>query len=151
MVRWMVNLSWLVALSFVSHAGTLKIVKVLPHYLDREGRVATSPSLYDRDAYQAKLRLDPTLALGIRFDVQYRARGIERDRLRVRAELRTSRLKEGQPHVVEAPVGHRRRTGSWASATFAGDDFRQAGEIIAWRVTLWDGATLLAEQRSFLW
>jgi hypothetical protein len=33
----------------------------------------------------------------------------------------------------------------------AGEDFKQLGEISAWRVTLWDGAQLLAERKSFLW
>ena len=33
-----------------------KISKVLPHWLDLQGRHTLSPSLLERDAYQAKLR-----------------------------------------------------------------------------------------------
>src|SRR5437899_2397501 len=34
-------------------AATGRIIKVLPHLLDLQGHHALSPSLYDRDAYQA--------------------------------------------------------------------------------------------------
>ena len=42
-----------------------KVVKVLPHYLDLEGRHTLSPSLYERDAYQAVLRQHPERRSGI--------------------------------------------------------------------------------------
>jgi hypothetical protein len=29
--------------------------------------------------------------------------------------------------------------------------YRQFGELIAWRATLWDDDKLLSEQKSFLW
>jgi hypothetical protein len=32
-----------------------------------------------------------------------------------------------------------------------GDEYKKLGELVAWRVTLWDGDKLLAEQKSFLW
>jgi len=32
-----------------------------------------------------------------------------------------------------------------------GDDYKKFGELLAWRVTVWDGTTQLAEQKSFLW
>ena len=34
----------------LAHAGSGKLLKVLPHFLDREGRHALSPSLFERDA-----------------------------------------------------------------------------------------------------
>jgi len=37
-------------------AVTGKVVKVLPFFLDAQGRIAKSPSLFDRDVYQAYLR-----------------------------------------------------------------------------------------------
>jgi hypothetical protein len=43
-------------------AKPAKIVKVLPHYVDLEGRIALAPSLFERDAYQAVLRLNRTRA-----------------------------------------------------------------------------------------
>ena len=48
---------------------------MLPHYLDKEGRHTLSPSLYERDAYQAILRQNPEKRGGMRFDVQWKARG----------------------------------------------------------------------------
>ena len=55
-------------------AATGRVVKTLPHFLDLEGRNSVSPSLYDRDAYQAQLRLHPELRSGIRFDILWRGR-----------------------------------------------------------------------------
>ena len=46
----------LVAAAHAADAVTGKIVKVLPFFLDQQGRDAVSPSLFDRDAYQAFLR-----------------------------------------------------------------------------------------------
>ena len=43
--------------SFASFAAaTGEVVKVLPFLLDTHGQIAKSPSLFDRDAYQAYLR-----------------------------------------------------------------------------------------------
>src|SRR2546425_9231499 len=69
-------------------AAPAKVIKVLPHYLDREGRHALSPSLYDRDAYQAVLRRNPEQRSAIRFDIQWRARAASSDNLKLRLELR---------------------------------------------------------------
>jgi hypothetical protein len=33
----------------------------------------------------------------------------------------------------------------------AGNDFRKGGKVSAWRVTLWRGATMIAEKQSALW
>ena len=41
--------------------------------------------------------------------------------------------------------------GRWTQLTLAGDEYQQFGRLSAWRVTLWDGDTLLGEQASFLW
>jgi hypothetical protein len=40
---------------------------------------------------------------------------------------------------------------SWTSLTLGGDDLKNFGSLIAWRVTLWDGDRLLGDQKSFLW
>ena len=47
-----------------AHAGSAKVLKVLPHFLDEKGRMALNPSLYARDAYQGYLRQTPTSVLG---------------------------------------------------------------------------------------
>ena len=48
-----------------------RISKVLPHLLDKQGLHTLSPSLLERDAYQAQLRSNPDQCSGIRFDVKW--------------------------------------------------------------------------------
>ena len=52
---------------------TGRVIKVLPFLLDQQGRNATSPSLFDRDAYQAFLREHGTNVSAVRFDVLWQA------------------------------------------------------------------------------
>ena len=63
-----------------------KISKVLPHWLDLQGRHTLSPSLLERDAYQAKLRADRSLCSGIRFEVKW-AKNTS-DNVKLQLELR---------------------------------------------------------------
>src|SRR5258706_13062854 len=86
-------------------ASSGKYTQVLPHYLDLEGRQSIRPSLYDRDAYQAKLRRNPKERSGMRFDVQWRARGAGESKLRV--ELRGGHGKELTHATLEAPAPHK--------------------------------------------
>ena len=58
-----------------SFGATGRVIKVLPHFLDLQGRAALSPSLYDRDAYQAVLRDHPEKRSGLRFDMQWKTKG----------------------------------------------------------------------------
>ena len=128
-----------------------KVVKVLPLWLDQQGRIATSPSLFDRDAYQAHLREHTNEAAGLRFDVLWSAAKSGPEQLTLRAELRgvgeagVPRLKNLEAEV--APGRH----GKWTSLTLGGADFKQFGAVVAWRVTLWNGSHLLGSQQSFLW
>jgi hypothetical protein len=39
----------------------------------------------------------------------------------------------------------------WDDLILQGNDFQTVGQVTAWRVSLWDNADLLAEQKSFLW
>ena len=39
----------------------------------------------------------------------------------------------------------------WTSVTLGGKNYKNFGELVAWRVTLWAGDQLLGEQKSFLW
>ena len=123
-----------------------KISKVLPHWLDLQGRHTLSPSLLERDAYQAKLRADRTLCSGIRFDVKWA--GNTSGTVKLQLELRVT--GEAKPVVRELAVKPSRR-GGWDSVTLDGAAFKAIGKIIAWRVRLLDGDTELAERRSFLW
>lgn len=135
-------------------AATGRVVKVLPHYLDLKGRHALSPSLYDRDAYQAQLRRHPEQRSGLRFDVLWRGRAAGATELKLRAELRGTakgNLPSQTALETEVKIGKSGATTRWASLTLAGDDYKKFGEVSAWRVTLWNGDQLVAEQKSFLW
>jgi hypothetical protein len=135
-------------------AATGRVVKVLPHYLDLKGRHALSPSLYDRDAYQAHLRKHPDQRSGVRFDVLWHGRAAGGTPLKVRAELRGTakgNLPSQTTLETEVKVGASGSTSRWASLTLAGEDYKKFGDVSAWRVTLWNGDQFVAEQKSFLW
>jgi hypothetical protein len=126
-----------------------KIIKVLPHYLDAQGRQSLSPSLYERDAYQDFLRKNPDKQSALRFDVHWKAKGITDAVLRV--EVRTSQENFGTPLVVERQVQPKKLFGTWTGLKVSGDEFRRMGNVIAWRASLWSGDRLIADQKSFLW
>jgi hypothetical protein len=126
-----------------------KIIKVLPHLLDRDGRYSLSPSLYERDAYQALLRKNPEKCSGLWFDIQWKAKSVAGTHLKLRVEVRGS--KEAKPLVLEQPVERNHWYNRWSSLRLHGDDYLKLGEVIGWRATLWEGNRLLAEQKSFLW
>lgn len=142
-------LALLVALAPSASAATARLVKVLPQFLDHQGRVALNPSLYERDAYQAQLRSRPELRSGLQFAVQWGSRDTRSARLRV--ELRGNRGKSGTTATLESQVRYRGLFTSWSKVSLTGDDYQKFGELSAWRATLWDGDRLLAEQKSFLW
>jgi hypothetical protein len=129
-----------------------KVVKVLPHFLDLQGRHALSPSLYDRDAYQLELRKHPEKRSGVRFDVLWMGQGATEDAPGVvQVELRgTAKGDLPTEKKLQMTV---RLTGSsqWTKLTLAGADYQKFGEITAWRVTVWAGNEMIGEQKSFLW
>jgi len=132
-------------------AASGKVVKVLPHHLDAQGRHTLSPSLFDRDAYQAYLRQNPQLRAGQRFDICWRARA-KNPALTLRVELRgASSVRAPREHTLTTPVKPSRGLTRWTGLEIQGEEFRALGEITAWRVTLWDGDQLLGEQKSLLW
>ena len=128
-----------------------RIVKVLPMFLDQQGRDSLTPSLYDRDAYQVQLREHPKQRSALRVDVLWKAAHTGGTPLKLRVELRglgTNNLP--QQVTLEQPVtpGFFRK---WTSLRLGGDDYRKFGDVTAWRVTLWSGDQMLSEQKSFLW
>jgi hypothetical protein len=136
--------------SICSQAASAAILKVLPQYLDKEGRHALSPSLYERDAYQAYLRQHPEKRSGMRFAVNWKAKGHRHEELVLRMELRSGARDPSQPVVLEKTV----RThffSSWSALPISEEQSAEYGNITAWRATLWHGTELLAEQKSFLW
>src|SRR5438552_2786813 len=142
-----VLLSLTLALSISSaHAATGRIKKVLPHYLDKNGRHMLAPSLYERDAYQAHLRRSPGERTALRFDVNWKATGAGNADLKLRVELRNSKGSPLEPLVLETTVKPGALFSQWSSVTLKGEAYEKFGELIAWRATLWNGHTLLAEQ-----
>ena len=142
----LILLTFIFLATFIS-AHAAEVVKVLPFFLDTDGRIAKSPSLFDRDAYQAYLRAHTNDVSGLRYDVQCRTD----EKAKLRLELRG--IGEGSKpkiKILEAEVA----AGSfnnWTEIKFTGDDYKNFGAVTAWRVTLWSGDKQLSEQKSFLW
>src|SRR6185436_20092362 len=128
-----------------------RIKKVLPQYLDAKGRHTLSPSLYERDAYQALLRKNPKDRIALRFDVHWKASGVDGTKLKLRAELRGMQGNTVTVRKLEQAVAKKGWFGTWSALTLEGDGYKTFGAITAWRVSLWEGETQLAEQKSFLW
>jgi hypothetical protein len=128
-----------------------RVVKVLPFFLDIQGRNAKSPSLYDRDAYQAYLREHTNEISAIRFDVQWKAAKNPAENTTLRLELRGIG-ERGVPHLktleTEVTPGTFRQ---WTNFTLGNDEYKKFGAVVAWRVTLWRSGVQLGEQKSFLW
>jgi hypothetical protein len=135
-----------------TYGATGRVIKVLPHFLDVQGRAALSPSLYDRDAYQVVLREHPEKRSGIRFDMQWKTKGAVWSDLKLRVELRG--VAEGdspKQMILERELEAGGWFSHWTSMTLVGEEYKNLGEVTAWRVTLWEGDQQLGEQTSFLW
>jgi hypothetical protein len=148
---WLALFSCLAA-GVSSQAATGRILKVLPFFLDLNGRQALSPSLYERDSYQAQLRMHPEHRSGIRFAVQWKARPPTWEPLKLRLELKG--IAHGdlpRQLTLEEDVQTTGWFGRSTSFFLTGADYKAFGEVTAWRVTLWEGEKLLGEQKSFLW
>ena len=128
-----------------------RIIKVLPHYLDLKGRHALSPSLYERDAYQAFLREHPNDRSGLRVNVQWKSDEPKSKNLKLRIELRGTKDKSIHIKTLEAPAQKNGWITNWTPIEVGGEEYKAFGELLAWRATLWDGDKQIAEQKSFLW
>jgi hypothetical protein len=142
-----------VLFSLPSAGATGRVLKVLPHYLDANGKHTVSPSLYDRDAYQQQLREQPQRRAGMRFDIHWKTKGAAYAPLRLMVELRgVAQGSLPKQLVLTSPAeGGRGWFGRWTGVTLTAAEYRHIGEVTAWRVTLWEGNQLLSEQQSFLW
>lgn len=141
----------LFATASAADAVTGRVVKVLPLLLDQQGRMALSPSLFDRDAYQAQLREHTNQVSAIRYDVLWSAKNVGEKELKLRVELRgvgNANLPKLKTLETGVTTGFFRR---WTSLTLGGDEFKSFGAVTSWRATLWAGEQLLAEEKSFLW
>ena len=134
-------------------AATGRVFKVLPHFLDLEGRHTLSPSLYERDAYQAHLRENPTKISGIRYDIQWKTKGRPAGQLKLKLELRGIAKGGDLPNefLLEQPVEPGGFFSRWTGLAVTGEEFKKFGQVTSWRVSLWENDQLLGEQKSFLW
>jgi len=140
-----------VATALATDALSGRVLKVLPLFLDRKGHDAISPSLFDRDAYQAHLRQHTNEVSTLRLDVLWKTSGAWDEKLTLRAELRGIGA-DGLPRraLLEQTVAPKLFR-SWTSLKLAEADYKNFGNLSAWHVTLWNGDRLLAKQESFLW
>ena len=132
-------------------ADTGHVFKVLPLLLDAQGRTATSPSLFDRDAYQIVLRDHAEQVSALRYDILWNAKKSSGSKYVLRLELR-SIAADGKPKLknfeTSVTPGFFRK---WSSFTLDAGEMKKFGSVVAWRATLTDGAATLGEQKSFLW
>ena len=84
---WLALVAWL-AVAGSAQAATGRVIKALPQFLDLKGRNSLTPSLYERDQYQALLREHTNQCSGMRFYVQWKVKGSPTDSLKLRLELR---------------------------------------------------------------
>lgn len=141
--------AFLLLLPIPAVAAAAKIKKVLTFYLDKQGRQSLSPSLYERDAYQAELRSDAAKRSGLRFDVQWNANTSVP--LTLRVEMRGAKGMQNTTATLEATVRKRGLFSRWTRLALTGEEYQKFGELVAWRATLWQGSILVGEQKSFLW
>lgn len=136
----------------VAWASEGEVSKVLSQFLDKKGRQSLAPSLYERDAYQAYLRKTPTKRGAVRLVIEYRAKDLDWEKTKLRAELRGVVTNSIHTATFEIPI--KKKTGwfgGWADVTISGDQYKKFGDLIAWRVTLWEGDKQLSEKYSFMW
>lgn len=139
-----------VCLALSAEASRAKAIKVFRFLVDAEGRHALSPSLLDRDAYQAHLREHPAKISGLRFVIRWKRQSKAQPSIRV--EVRHGNGNTIGEFSKIAPVKVRKtRRSQWHQITISGGEYARLGKVIAWRVSLWDGETMLAQEESFLW
>jgi hypothetical protein len=145
-------IGWLLA-ALPLEAGTGRVIKVLPELMDLKGHTSVSPSLYERDGYQAMLRQHPERRSGVRFFVQWKTKGGVYEPLKVRVEVRGTALGKPPPLFVleQALENVGGMFSHWTSLTLTGEDYHKLGSVTAWRATLWEGDKMLGQQQSFLW
>lgn len=139
-------------LGSLAEAPRVKAIKVFRLLVDAEGRHTLSPSLLDRDAYQAHLREHPAKVSGLRFVIQWKRQGETPANLSIRVEVRHGNGNAIGSFSKTEPVKVRKtRRSQWHRITIFGEEYARLGKVIAWRVRLWDGETMLAQEKSFLW
>ena len=146
----LVMLGLIVAAPLAS-AQSGRVLKVLPEYMDLKGRTSLSPSLYERDAYQAILRREPKKCSGLAFYVNWKARHVDPTKLKLQVEMRGVIGDVIERRTLSQPLPKPGFFSKWTIFKVTGDDYKGIGNLVAWRATLWEGDRQLSEQKSFLW
>jgi hypothetical protein len=149
-MRRFIILALLTLAPFV-RAGEGSVVKVLPQLLDKKGQNSLSPSLYERDAYQFYLRNHPAQRAALSLAVEWKARDVDWTKLTLRAEMRGLTNSAIKTITIEKPVQRTGHFGNWSQLKIDGPEFQSFGQLVAWRVSLWEAGHELGEMRSFLW
>ena len=149
-IAWIFRVFLVCTALVCADAAEPRVIKVLTHLIDAQGRNALAPSLYERDAYQLHLRTHPELVAGMRFDVQFKAARKDGPLL-VRIEARGSNSGLGKALTFEREVLPARLFSTWGRIELDRAATESLGRVVAWRATLWRDGQLLAEQQSFLW
>ena len=136
-------------LVFSVQAGSVKIFKVLPHYLDKDSNNTLSPSLFERDRYQS--RLDQTKCSTIRFDVQWRNTLKNFDNLSITVEMRGTKTDSPTISFSEKISSRKSIWSHWTKIRIPEESFQELEGLGAWRVLIKDGDEILKEERSFMW
>ena len=126
-----------------------KVIKVLPHFVDFQGRHTLSPSLYERDAYQELLRNHPEKRAGLQFEVLWKVSGRVSGPLRLKMELRGG--NSGSLETLEMDVKRGFFWRRWSRMVLDPKQFARVGTVTAWKATLLQGEEIVAESNSFLW
>jgi len=129
-----------------------KVMKVFPQYLDMDGRHTLSPSLFARDGYQYYLRQRPKERSGLRVAVQWKFKGSDNNiNLLLRVEMRGVKGNTMRTKTLEKPAVKNGWFSNWTQVRLTGAEYVDFGELVSWRVSLWDGPKELSTQQSFLW
>ncbi len=149
---WFLLTFWSLSLSGEEADRQIHILKVLPHLLDANGKHALSPSLLERDAYQAHLRSHPEEVSNLRFDVNWKLKDKFGDELELRVEVRLGSGNSIRTLKAKTPLRPKKlRRRGWTSVALKKEDYDPNANLIAWRITIWNGDQELASQKSFLW
>jgi hypothetical protein len=150
-MRRMLALLLVLTVSLAARGEEGRVLKVFPQYLDAQGRHTLSPSLFARDAYQFYLRTRPKERGGMRVAVQWKIKGSDGANLRLRVEMRGLRGNTLRAKTLEKPAVKNGWFSHWTEVRLTGADYLDFGELVSWRVSLWDGPRELSSQQSFLW
>ena len=130
--------------------ATANIDKVLPHFLDEDGRHSDGVGLLERDLYQLALRDEPDRISSIRFDIKWSGAGLDPKVTRLRLEVRGSKAG-AEPIVIDHNATADILSTTWTPIFVPPADYEKLGQMESWRVSLWEGDRQVAGHQSFLW